>query len=307
MIDERAGLFRGSELPRLLTLIAVAVVGWVVVWKLAPIQAVPADPQERVAGTPAPIVPDTGPEFETVKDRTAVSFRDSAAYEVLLRRARETTPVALAAEARRDVALAQLYERPAHYRGVPIHILGRCLRVLRYESKLSRNGWLYEAWVSTYDDLTFDSQKFPYICVFEDPPKGLPIGEKVSERVVFNGYFLKLSLYQSPAARPFAPVLVGRIGWTPPAQPTDDGGRSLRFWAAALVGVLFLFTLIRWLATLRRSLTFRPAGTRKPERPLDEIAPEALAQWVETVSDDEERLRSLGQDEAPETDGRPAG
>lgn len=305
-MDEREGLFRGSELPRLLVLVAVAVLGWVVVWKLAPIQAVPAEPQERVAGTPAPIVPDTGPEFETVKDRTAITFRDSAAFDLLLRRAREATPPALAAEARSDVALAQLYERPAHYRGVPIHLLGRCLRVVRYESKLSRTGWLYEAWVSTYDEMTFDSQNFPYVCVFEEPPKGFPIGEKVSERVVFNGYFLKLMLYQSPATHPFAPVLVGRVGWTPPARPTDDGNRSLRFWAAALVGVLFVFTLIRWLAGLRRSLTFRPAGTRKLERLPDEIAPEALAEWVETVSDDAERLRSLGEDEAPETDDRPA-
>jgi hypothetical protein len=295
-VDERRGLFRGSELPRFLALLAIALVGWVVVWKLAPFRAAPAPPQERVAGTPPPIVPDAGPAFESVTDRTAIGFRDTAAYEILLERARETAPAALAAQARRDVALVHLYERPAHYRGVPIQVLGRCQSVIRYESKYSRTGWLYQACVSTYDDMTFDSQKFPYVCVFEEPPKGFPIGGNVSERILFNGYFLKLWLYPSKDIHPFAPLLVGRIGWTPPEQPTDDGGRSLRFWAAVLVGIVFAFTLYRWLAGLKRSLTPRPARSWLLDRPTDDIAPEALAEWVDTVSDDAQRLRDLADD-----------
>lgn len=297
----RLGFFRGSELPRLMVLVGLAVAGLVLLWQAAPWRAVPAGgPPARVDGVPPPIVADSGPEFESVRDRTPIGFRDAAAYEVLLKRTREQTHAELASRARRDVSIAQLYERPAHYRGVPVHILGRCLRVLRYESKLSQTGWLYEAWISTHDDLTYDSQKFPFVCVFEDAPKGFPLGETVSERVVFNGYFLKLMLYQSAKEQPFAPVLVGRIGWTPP-RPDDGaagaglGGRSLRFWSAVAVGVLFLLTFLRWLAGLARTLGRRSRPTGPP--PTDEIAPEALARWVDTMSDDAERLCSMGAED----------
>ena len=33
---------------------------------------------------------------------------------------------------------------------------------------------------------TSDSQNHPYVCIFEDAPKGFPIGDNVNERVVFN-------------------------------------------------------------------------------------------------------------------------
>ena len=75
---------------------------------------------------------------------------------------------------------------------MPVHLLGTARRILSYESKLSRTGWLYEAWVNTPE-----SQNYPYVCVFEEAPKGLPDRPDVSERVVFNGYFLKLMRYQA--------------------------------------------------------------------------------------------------------------
>ena len=71
--------------------------------------------------------------------------------------------------------------------------MGTALRVLRYESKLSKTGWLYEAWIDHAGrpggSLTSASSR--------SSPKGFPIGTNVSERVVFNGYFLKIMKYEA--------------------------------------------------------------------------------------------------------------
>ena len=42
-----------------------------------------------------------------------------------------------------------------------------------------------------------DATKYPYSCVFEDAPDGFPLGADVFERVVFNGYFLKIMKYEA--------------------------------------------------------------------------------------------------------------
>ena len=118
---------------------------------------------------PAPIEPDTSPEFAGLRDKTPLSFRDTAAYATLLERARGVSADALAAQARRDLLFTHLWERPEKYRGVPVHLLGTARRVLSYESKLSRTGRLYEAWI-----FTPESQNHPYVCVFEDSARGLP-------------------------------------------------------------------------------------------------------------------------------------
>ncbi len=74
------GLFRGSELPRLLALAAMMVVGWGLVWQYVHQKPKPVEPPARVEPKPEPVVPDRAPEFETVTDRTAMGFRDNAAY-----------------------------------------------------------------------------------------------------------------------------------------------------------------------------------------------------------------------------------
>ena len=201
-MDSSGRLFRGSELPRLLILAAVMVVGWGLVWQFAQQKPPPVEPVPRAETSPEPVVPDRSEVFETVADRTPMSFRDNAAYARLLEKARGKTPAELAAESRRDVALTHLWERPELYRGVPVHLLGTALRVIRFESKLSQTGWLYEAWI-----VSPDARKYPYTCVFEEPPPGFPVGTDVSERVVFNGYFLKIMKYQAGDVARGAPSL----------------------------------------------------------------------------------------------------
>jgi hypothetical protein len=282
-----SGFFKGAELSRLLILLAIVVTGWALVWKYIYFkQQPPPDPDPTPAAhraAQARVEPDKAPEFESVTDWTPIGLRDMAAYDLLLKRARQTPAADLARQGHRNLLYTDLWERPASHRGVPIHLLGTARRVHSYESKKSPQGRIYEAWVSTSE-----SQGNPYVCVFEDLPKGLPVGPDVSERVVFNGYFLKEMRYRAgnDVVRG-APVLIGKIGWTP-ATTAPERDRSV-FWMALIVGVMFVISLFRWIHGLRRSLS---AGARTQRasfigRPAEEIAPDDLAQWVESVQDEE--------------------
>ncbi len=278
--------FRGSELPRLALLAALMLAGWAAVWHFAQKKPVVQEPPLRVAPSPPPVEPDSAIEFETVTDRTPMSFRDNAAYAYLLEKARERSPAELAQESRRDVFLTHLWERPELYRGVPVHIQGTALRVVRFESKLSKTGWLYEAWI-----VTADARKYPYDCVFEEAPEGFPIGTDVSERVVFNGYFMKIMKYQAGDVTRGAPVLIGKLGWTPRplAEPADESNRVL-FWSLVAIGLMFFVSMSRWIYQLFRHLSAprRHAGSRPSV--TDEIPPEDLKAWLETqgtIEDDD--------------------
>jgi hypothetical protein len=284
-MDRSNPFFRGSELPRLVLLAAVMLAGWGAVWHFArqrPAGPAP-EPPLLAEPNPEPVTPDASPEFETVTDRTPMSFRDNAAYAKLLEQARARTAPELARECRRDVFLTHLWERPELYRGVPVHISGTALRVVRFESKLSKTGWLYEAWI-----VTPDARKYPYNCVFEEAPPGLPVGVDVSERVVFNGYFLKILRYQAGDAPRGAPVLIGKLGWEPrpAAEPVKESNRVL-FWSMIAIGAMFLVSLLRWVFQLFRFL-------HAPRRPdpartfSDHIPPADLQAWVESQAPDDE-------------------
>jgi hypothetical protein len=279
-VDRPPGFFQGSELPRLLILAVLMVAGWALVWHFANKLPPPAEPDLVATAKPEPVVADKSVEFESVTDRTPVEFRDSAARGLLLERARSKTPDELAAIARRDVALAHIWQNPEHYRGVPIHLLGAATRVLRHESKASKTGWLYEAWI-----FTPETARVPYACVFEEAPPGFPIGTNISERVVFNGYFLKIMKYQASDVARGAPVLVGRIGWEPHDAASADGKNSLLHWSLIGIGIMFLVSLGRWAYQLYRLFTAPPLSPLLAARsPVEEIDTSALEDWVHSLN-----------------------
>lgn len=283
MDDSKAGrIFQGTELSRLLILLAIALGGWLAVWHyfFRP-RAEPAERPNVVAGKPAPVVPDTSVEFETVKDKTPLGFRDMAAYNKLLDEARDP---GLVASARRDIFFAHLWQKPEGYRGVPVHLVGIARRVLYYESKLSKTGWLYEAWI-----FTPDSHRLPYVCVFETAPKGFPIGPNVGERVSFDGYFLKLMAYEAADVPRASPLLVGRIGWAPDTTvgPVEIASDRSMYYLAGGVALMFVLSMIRWGVYLRRSLTPKPRPSSILEHPNEKISPEALSAFLADVPDDD--------------------
>jgi hypothetical protein len=283
-VERRSGFFQGSELPKLVILSIVMLVGWALVWQFAHKLPEPTPPAVTASEKPEPIVPDVSAEFETVKDRAPMSFRDNGAYSLLLRRARGKTPEELAAVARSDLVLAHLWQNPQDFRGVPIHLLGTALRVLRYPSKLSQTGWLHEAWI-----ITPETTRLPYVCVFEAAPPGFPIGHDISERVVFNGYFLKIMKYQASDVARGAPVLVGRIGWVPHEPAPSSGTNTTLRWSLVILGLLFCISLGRWVYQLRR-LFQRPGALPVPSAKAasDEIEPSNLSAWVRSMASQDE-------------------
>jgi hypothetical protein len=293
-VERPPEFFRGSELMRLLILASIMVVGWVLFWNFTQKRPVLAEPQLTATENPEPVVADTSMEFETVTDRTPISFRDNAAYSLLLGRARQKTAEELASASRRDIVLAHLWKNPEHYRGVPIHLLGTALRVLRYESKLSKTGWLYEVWI-----VAPDSTRVPYVCIFEKAPEGLPIGGNISERVVFNGYFLKLMKYQAADVARGAPVLVGRIGWEPPrSTPAEDANTSLK-WSLWVIGGMFFISLGRWIFQLHKLFTAPKLSPKLP--PNEEIDPSTLNAWAQSLArEDDDPDRWDAEDETPD-------
>ena len=289
--NRHSSYFRGSELPRLLFLAAIMIVGWVIVWNYAQKLNQAAEQEVKVDGKPEPVVADQSVEFETVTDRTPLSFRDNAAYSLLLERARGRTPGQIAAVARRDVLISHLWENPKLYRGVPIHLLGSALRVLRYPSKLSPKEWLYEAWI-----ITPETTRAPFVCVFEDAPDGFPIGPNVSERVVFNGYFLKIMRYEAGDTTRGAPLLVGRLGWRPAEAAAKPGDNSMIRWTLIILGVMFALSLVRWIFQLRRFLNPPSRGLATLAKPKsEEIDPASLDAWVKSVAPGE--VHAPGRDE----------
>jgi len=289
-VEQTGSFFRGSELPRLLVLVVVAFCGWVLMWHRFQERPQVSEPAPTATERPEPLVADRSIEFESVTDRTPMSFRDNAAYSLLLARARGRTPAELAAQSRRDVLLAHLWQTPELYRGVAVHIEGTANRVIRYPAVQSAKGWLYEAWIYTQD-----APKVPYVGVFEDAPPGFPLGASVSESVVFNGYFLKLMKYHAGDVPRGAPVLVGRIGWRPPAPDSPWVSGSTTRWMLVAVVVLFVISLFRWVLPMRRlfALPGRTRARSSLDRPR-EIDAQALNAWLADLQEDDEGMKDEG-------------
>lgn len=287
---DSTGMFQGNELSRLLILLAIALGGWVAIWfYLMRPHAAPPEPWEVVSGKPKAIETDRSPEFESVTDKTVISLRDMAAYVKLLTQTRETRPADLAARARRDVFYAHLWGDPREYRGVPIRLEGTARRVLYYKSKLSKSGWLYETWM-----FTPDGQGQPFVCVSEEAPQGYPIGTNLQEKVGFNGYFLKLMRYEAGDVPRAAPLLIGRIVWTRP--PAVGASNQQYYWMVGVLAVMFSICLARWIAQLRRSFAPRAPISFLRDRPVEDIDPDSLSDFLGNLPEDE--------DETPHDDRR---
>ena len=192
-MERPPGFFRGSELPRLLILAVIMVVGWALVWHFAHKMPPPAEPELVATAKPEPVVADRSIEFETVTDRTPIEFRDNAAYALLLQRARGEN--AGRAGGRRAAATSSC-RISGKTRSTTAACRSTCWataqRVLRYLRSSVR-----PAGSTRRGSSRRKTTRVPYACVFEEAPPGFPIGTDVSERVVFNGYFLKIMKYQA--------------------------------------------------------------------------------------------------------------
>jgi hypothetical protein len=230
------------------------------------------------------IVPDEGIEFQALQDKKPIQIRESAAYATLLQRTRETPARELNAQSRRDVFWTQLWDRPAAYRGVPIHLEGTAKKVLTHEvaPSMSPSGRLYEVWF--YSD---ENRAFPYVVTIEDPPVGLVVGHELNLRVTIDAYFLKLLGYHAADHLRAAPMLVGRMRWMPKQPEAPAPMVELREWTkkdgfVLIFVVLFAYILVRAVLQIRKALNpgrrlRTPASTSEP------LPPEELADWLQNL------------------------
>lgn len=277
----KPSFFRGSEFSRLLVLAGIMIVGWGILWFRARNMPILVAPPEQVKTlTPLP-QPDTSPPFQGLQDRSPMNARDNAAYAALLERARTVPHAELDAASRRDVRFAQLIENPERYRGLPIHVEGTVLRVLRQQvenSDLFPSGVYFEAYA-----ITPDSQNNPWVLAFENAPADLEIGDNLRQRVEFDGYFLKLWAYKAGDTFRVAPLLVGRF---PPAPLAPAPTPARRDWLSGnlpillLLVALTLYTALRFGLQLRR-IRQRTATRRYGSAVTEHIEPEQLRDWID--------------------------
>ena len=120
---------------------------------------------------------------------------------------------------------------------------------------MSPNGRLYEVWF--YSD---ENRAFPYVVTIEDPPTGLVIGHELNLRVTVDAYFMKLLGYHAGDKLRGAPMLVGRMHWTPAsaaaASPIVELNRFSRQNVVIIVFVMLAgYLAVRVIFQVRKALT----------------------------------------------------
>lgn len=189
-------------------------------------------------------------EFQAVEDKSPLLREEMPSYWRLVSWIRRQPAHALAERARRDVLFTHLMESPAKRRGELIRVRLHLMRSLRHEADENKIGvkWLYEAW-----GWSNDSQPWPYVVIFPDWPRGMPLGADIREEASVDGYFLKLMAYRAhDDKRRVAPLLIGRLTWHPSPLRTSD--EASWFWPIVLAGggILLLCVGVRLYSSIFR-------------------------------------------------------
>lgn len=273
---------------RLIPLISLTILASVVLVQTFRPEILRPAPVREGIGESAPLPPpDDSLAFQGIRDEAPIQFSETAAYAELLDRVRKTSGEQLRSQSRTDVVFSDLLATPERYRGLPIRLQGTARRILRLEdgpNPLVPEGQLFEAWT-----FTGDSRGFPYVLVFEEPPKGLPGGDDVNAFVIFHGYFFKLLAYNAADKPRKAPMLIGRIEYVPddraiaeaPARP----GGSRPFWLLGPIGLLLVYLFVRSATTARSLFGSSSVDRRLLAPPRDEISPEELDEWLRSEPD----------------------
>lgn len=184
-------------------------------------------------------------------------------------------------KARRNPSLNEFHTAAAKHRGELVSLNLNIRRVVQYDAIDANNPanvkQLYEVW-----GWTEQSKSWLYVCVTPELPPGMQVGEAVSFRAQFTGYFFKMLAYHS--AKPtssgmprVAPMLIGRFSTErlAPLRPASDPLQVFIWVVFAVVCVGGFF--MRWI--LKR--------TDKPMPVLKNSSPEAddasRFDWVDDI------------------------
>jgi hypothetical protein len=295
-------LFRGSELPRLLTMVVMLGVLWLLVDRAADPNTwrwiAPGEPAAPgVARTPDQVTDDrpsegptdedtleqdaAGEEFQAVTDKAPLAKEEMPAYWRLMAWQEHQSTSELQRRSKKSVTYSQLFHDPESWRGklveIPMH-LRRTARVDNVTANPLNLKTMYEVW-----GWTSDSQPYWYWLVCPQLPPGMPQGQSIYEEATFVGYFLKLLSYEDHQGKQLAtPLLIGRLVWHPePANPLARRDEWTWPWLAA-IGLAAIF-LVRWgvhFSLRRRNAKALEGNTRS----VDDAAVES---WLEGGHTDE--------------------
>ncbi len=239
--------------------------------------------------------------FDSVVDGKKLVAGDTAAFFALLAAVDRTAPAAIAAAAGGPSDVMPLIDParkwfPSH-RGDPVVIEGTALRARRIpvdeEFRRRELGldsyWELFVFVETplldVDGRLQDS--YPIVCCVRELPAGMPIGERINERVRVPGFGCKRYAFgfEAPredpegsglpqAERRQTTLLVGpRPIWSPAAAPAVAGPSQLLLGLVAVVALALVFgagiLYGGWSVnrTIRRSQAALPDRVELPEEP----------------------------------------
>jgi hypothetical protein len=294
-------MFRGAELMRLMTGVVMLMVivmlmtrfrdpgiwGW-----LAGDEQKRAEIAKNAVPQPPPLPDATGlteedpeqadaarEEYQAITDGAlTLGPEEMESYDRLVFWVKNQSFDRLRRRARTDLLFTHFHDEPDKYRGQLVALELNVRRIL--DAGKNRDGvQLYEVW-----GFTAESRDRLYVAIVVDLPKGMPTGPTVQEKARFAGYFFKLQGYHpagamSGAAADKAPLLIGRLEWTPaPATPAFSAGQEPWVWgigALALIGLLLGF---RWFYHAWRRK--KPAARSTiPEAAPGEVIP--IEKWLE--------------------------
>jgi hypothetical protein len=314
-------MFRGAELPRLMSgIVMLAVVYLLFVrfrdadtWRwLAKAGGTPAEtakaPPSQTQKPAAPLPAATGPtdedpdqaetaheEFQALTDGTlALGPEEMEPYDRLVVWVKNQSYARLYARAKKGLRYTDLYDGAERHRGELV-ALNVEVRLASDEGKNRDGVHLYEAWA-----VTDQSLGRLYDLVVVDFPTGIPLGQFIQEKAKFVGYFLKLQGYESGSAKPGqapekAPLLIGRLLWEHVAAPPVDNTSTQHWaWGLSLLALVGLLLGLGWVAS--KWLGRKPAArSMVADAASGEVIP--IETWLERSCFDAEDDKSRPQKE----------
>lgn len=235
-------------------------------------------------------------ELQAVGDRTLFNQpEEMLAYNRLVKWTRNQTYEAMLKRAKRKVLYNDFIQSPDKWRGKLVALDLTAGRIIKYDQKPDDNPLyanLHEVW-----GFTNESRNWFYEFVVVDPPKDLPTGPSVWEKVRAVGYFFKVQAYQPAGAKLndpplFAPMFIGRLSWTPPVIPRVQSADYL--WAG-MVALLFGLIMVAALA----AAFFGRRGRARPQASVVGTTGLTTDEWLDRASSGDAPLDAAPVDEPP--------
>ena len=167
---------------------------------------------------------------------------------------------------------------------MPIHLEGTAKKVLTHEvgPAMSPKGRLYDVWI--FSD---ENRSYPYVVVIEDPPPGLVVGYELNLRATVDGYFMKLMRYEAGDHPRAAPMLVGRMHWTPAAVAASSPIVELNKFSRQNVVIIVVvmlggYVLLRVFFQVRKAIAPSPSSIRAGSF-SEGLPPEEVSDWLQNL------------------------